>query len=538
MALTTKLELRQSQQLVMTPQLQQAIRLLQLSNLELSQFVETELERNPLLERAETGDDGGPEPSAEQRNSSNDAQGDGNDDRQVDRNSSDGSSEELNGAASYGDSPADTSPEEPWLDMAKTSPDPEAAFDTEYDNVYPDNVGSDLDAGSWSNLKTRNGSFNDEDSNLEAFVSADVSLKDHLAAQIPLVLTTNAERMIGQYMLDLVDDAGYLSSDLDHLSDRLGASEKMILDVLAKLQTLDPPGVFARSLSECLALQLKEQNRYDPIIAALLDNLDLLAKRDLAALRRAVGVDMEELSEMIQEIKGLNPKPGLGFGSVQMQPVVPDVFVKPAQDGSWLVELNSETLPRVLVNRSYYTRVSTRTASDKDKGYLLECLQTANWLVKSLDQRARTILRVAEEIVRQQDGFFTHGVQYLRPLNLKTVADAIQMHESTVSRVTSNKYLASPRGIFELKYFFTSAIANSDNGEAHSSEAVRFRIKQLIDAETARSILSDDKIVERLKNDGIDIARRTVAKYREAMRIPSSVQRRRQKEMTERLGGV
>jgi RNA polymerase sigma-54 factor len=535
MALTTKLELRQNQQLVMTPQLQQAIRLLQLSNLELSQFVETELERNPLLERAENGD-GAPEERREQkdRNDADHFESGDNNARSEDSATEAGADSGTDAGTGTG---AEGTGDEAWLDMAKTSPDPEQAFDTEYANVYPDTAGSDL--GSWANVRTRGHGFGDEDSNLESYVSADLSLKDHLAGQLSLVLQTPSERLVGQYMVDLVDDSGYIAAaDLDQLADRMGASDELVANVLAKLQTLDPPGIFARSLGECLALQLKEQNRYDPVIAALLDNLHVLAKRDLAGLRRVVGVDMEELSEMIREIKGLNPKPGLGFGSVQVQPVVPDVFVRPAQDGSWHVELNSDTLPRVLVNRSYYTRVSTKTASDKDKGYLLECLQTANWLVKSLDQRARTILRVAEEIVRQQDGFFTHGVQHLRPLNLKTVADVIQMHESTVSRVTSNKYLSSPRGIFELKYFFTSAIANSDDGEAHSSEAVRFRIKQLIDAETSRSILSDDKIVERLRSDGIDIARRTVAKYREAMRIPSSVQRRREKEMHERLGRV
>jgi RNA polymerase sigma-54 factor len=238
---------------------------------------------------------------------------------------------------------------------------------------------------------------------------------------------------------------------------------------------------------------------------------------------------------MIEEIKHLNPKPGLKFGSVQLQPVVPDVLVRQAADGSWLIELNSDTLPRVLVNRSYFTQVNKTTRTEKDKGYLLECLQTANWLVKSLDQRARTILKVSEEIIRQQDGFFTYGVQHLRPLNLKTVADAISMHESTVSRVTSNKYMATPRGIFELKYFFTSAIQSSGEGEAHSSESVRHRIKQMIDGESAKSILSDDKLVEKLKMEGIDIARRTVAKYREAMRIPSSVQRRREKQLAERM---
>jgi RNA polymerase sigma-54 factor len=285
-----------------------------------------------------------------------------------------------------------------------------------------------------------------------------------------------------------------------------------------------------------LALQLKEQNRYDPLMAALLAHLDQLANRNLGALRKAVGVDMDELAEMIREIKRLNPKPGLKFGSVQVQPVVPDVIVRAASDGGWHVELNSDTLPRVLIDRTYYTRIAKTTASEKDKVYLYDCLQTANWLVKSLDQRARTILKVAEQIVRQQDSFFLYGVQHLRPLNLKTVADAISMHESTVSRVTSNKYIATPRGIFELKYFFTSAIASAADGEAHSSESVRYRIKQLIDAEPADEVLSDDQLVDRLKSDGIDIARRTVAKYREAMRIPSSVQRRRDKRLAERLG--
>ena len=270
------------------------------------------------------------------------------------------------------------------------------------------------------------------------------------------------------------------------------------------------------------------------MIGALLDNLHLLAAHNMTGLRKVVGCDMTELSEMIDEIKQLNPKPGLVFGSAPVQMVVPDILVRPAADQSWLIELNADTLPRVLVNRSYLTTVSSGAQSEKDKTYLVDCLQTANWLVKSLDQRARTILRVAEEIVRQQDGFFAHGIQHLRPLNLKTVADAISMHESTVSRVTSNKYMSTTRGLFELKFFFTSSIASSDEGEAHSSSAVRHRIKQMIDGETAKMILSDDKIVEKLKTDGVDIARRTVAKYREAMRIPSSVQRRREKRMLER----
>ncbi len=509
MALTAKLELRQGQQLVMTPQLQQAIRLLQLSNYELAEFVDGELERNPLLERDE------PAPLAKSP------------EEQMPVNSAEAS-------------------EENWLDLRQPVQDPSGGLDTDFGNVFQDGgTGEPVASGplmqnglGWAGVSQRMNNGGDEENNLEAYVANEISLRDHLGAQLPLVLSEPVERLIGQYLIDLVDDAGYLQADLDGLAVKLGAPLKVVEGVLAKVQTFDPTGVFARSLSECLALQLKDQNRYDPLMARLLANLDLLANRNLAALKRAVDVDMDELADMIQEIKRLNPKPGLKFGSVQMQPVVPDVIVRAASDGGWHVELNSDTLPRVLVNRTYYTRVTQSASTDKDKGYLLECLQTANWLVKSLDQRARTILRVAEQIVRQQDAFFTHGVQHLRPLNLKTVADAISMHESTVSRVTSNKYIATPRGIFELKYFFTSSIASSDDGEAHSSEAVRFRIRQMIDGERTEDVLSDDKLVEKLKTDGIDIARRTVAKYREAMRIPSSVQRRRDKRLEERIGGA
>jgi RNA polymerase sigma-54 factor len=241
------------------------------------------------------------------------------------------------------------------------------------------------------------------------------------------------------------------------------------------------------------------------------------------------GVDAEDLADMIGEVKALSPKPGLAFASGTVQTVTADVFVRVAQDGGWSIELNPDNLPRVLVNQTYYARVARSAGAEKAKPYLADCLQTANWLVKSLDQRAKTILKVSTEIVRQQDAFLTHGVEYLRPLNLRTIADAIGMHESTVSRVTSNKYMGTPRGVFEMKYFFTSSIASADGGEAHSAEAVRHRIKQLIDAESPREILSDDTIVDILKKQGIDIARRTVAKYRDALRIPSSVERRRLK---------
>ena len=493
MALTTKLELRQGQQLVMTPQLQQAIRLLQLSNIELSAFVESELEKNPLLEREDTlaEDHAAPgEPRSEEREAQDAwSGGDGN-----------GRGARTGAAAT-----------------PSTIAEPESS--------------------GWAALRPRmRNAFGGEDASLEEVVAAGTSLADHLIEQLHIAIADPAERLIGVHLIHMVDEGGYLVGDVGDLAAKLGAPDSLIDKVLRQLQGFDPPGVLARNLAECLTLQLRERNRFDPQIARLLEHLHLLASHNLAALKRAVGVDGQELADMIAEIKGLNPKPGLKFGSVQLQPMLPDVLVRPAHDGSWLIELNSDTLPRVLVNRSYYATVSKTRCSEKDKGYLNDCLQSATWLVKSLDQRARTILRVAEEIVRQQDGFLTYGIAHLKPLNLRTVADAIGMHESTVSRVTSNKYVATPRGVFELKYFFTSAIASSVGDQSYSSEAVRHRIRQLIDAEAASAVLSDDKIVEFLQRDGIDIARRTVAKYRESLRIPSSVQRRRKKLMAARLG--
>ena len=501
MALLPKLELRQGQQLVMTPQLQQAIRLLQLSNVELCTFVEAEVERNPLLEAEDVPSEPPDAPDTAARRN-DELEGDGD-----------------------------------WVAGEDTSPPINGAVYAEPETAgSAPQIGADRELGSWSALRqSTSNSFGGEESNLEDFVAAGRSLADHLTEQLQVVISDPAERLIGAHLIHMVDETGYLRGDLDELAAKLGAAQGLVDNVLAKLQAFDPPGVFARDLAECLALQLKDRNRYDPQIAMLLHNLGLLGSHNLAALKRAVGVDAQELADMIAEIKELNPKPGLQLGSVQIQPVLPDVSVRQAHDGTWTVELNNDTLPRVLVNRSYYVTVSKTASSEKDRGYLLECLQSANWLVKSLDQRARTILRVAEEIVRQQDGFLTHGIAHLKPLNLKTVADAISMHESTVSRVTSNKYMATPRGVFELKYFFTSAIASADGEESHSSESVRHRIRQLIAAESAADVLSDDKIVEQLKQDGIDIARRTVAKYREALRIPSSVQRRREKQMAARL---
>jgi RNA polymerase sigma-54 factor len=507
MALTQKLLLRTSQALVMTPQLMQAIKLLQLSNLDLTTYVEAELERNPLLERA--AEDGSPAETASTADADGAVEGHGD-----------------GGDAKSGD----------WLgqELETSRSAIEGKLDTSLENVFPDAEAPTRAASAepatyseWAGVGA--GGRDDGEYNLEAFVSSETTLASHLAEQLSLAITDPAERIIGQHLIDLVDDSGYLGGDLAEIADKLGATPATVDKVLRILQTFDPAGVCARNLAECLAIQLKERDRFDPAMQILVAHLDMLAKRETTALRKLCGVDDEDLVDMIAEIRALNPKPGLAFGSTPVQPVVPDVFVRPRADGTWAVELNSDTLPKILVDQTYYAEVS-RSAKAADKSYLNECMQNATWLMRALDQRAKTILKVSTEIVRQQDGFFAHGVQHLKPLNLRTVADAIGMHESTVSRVTANKYMATSRGIFELKYFFTSSISSSDGGEAHSAEAVRHRIRQMIDAESAGDVLSDDTIVEKLRGAGIDIARRTVAKYREAMKIPSSVQRRRDKQ--------
>ncbi len=508
----------------MTPQLMQAIKLLQLSNLDLNAFVEEELERNPLLERAAEN----PEPPVAGEADSATFTFD-------DAERTDGGSSAADGGDDIGGDGFEPQPDE-WLSATLGSQvEIERSLDTDLDNVFSDTVSETAtqaaqDAAPTSYTEWGGGASSDDDYNLEAFVAAEVTLGDHLSEQLSTAFTDPAHRMIGQFLIDLVDDAGYLPADLTDVADKLGASQDEIEAVVQVLQQFDPPGICARSLSECLALQLRELDRFDPAMRALIDNLPLLAKRDVDSLRKICGVDDEDLAEMIGEIRRLDPKPGLKFGVTRTETVVADVFVRPGSDGGWHVELNSDTLPRVLVNQVYYNKLSKTPQKTEEKSYVSECLQTATWLVRALDQRARTILKVSSEIVRQQDGFFTQGVAHLRPLNLKTVADAIQMHESTVSRVTANKYMATNRGIFELKYFFTASIASADGGMAHSAESVRHLIKQLIDGESSDAVLSDDTIVDQLHDKGIDIARRTVAKYREAMRIPSSVQRRREKQ--------
>jgi len=492
-ALGQRLEMRQGQSLVMTPQLQQAIKLLQLSNLELTDYVEQELERNPLLERDER--EHAP------------------DERPEKIESTDGES----------------------LDTALKREDFSKAEDMDADraDVYPESdsasgAPADHKLSDWTSLRSGSRAEGDENA-LERSLASEATLKDHLTDQLTIAALDGARRLIGASLIDAIDEAGYCRADLDEMATRLGVARQTVEEVLTVVQGFEPSGVGARDLAECLAIQLREKDRLDPAMQTFLAHLDLVAKRDFAGLADLCSVDSEDVADMLAEIRELTPKPGLAFGNEPVRPVVPDVFVREGPDGGWHVELNADTLPRLLVNSRYYSKVSTSARDKEAKTYITECLNNANWLVKSLDQRARTILKVSSEIVRQQDGFLTHGVRHLRPLNLRTIADAIVMHESTVSRVTSNKYISTPRGLFELKYFFTASIQSVNGSEAHSAEAVRDRIKEMIERETGE-ILSDDRIVSMLTADGVNIARRTVAKYREAMRIPSSVERRRLKQ--------
>ncbi len=502
MVLSPRLDQRQSQSLVMTPQLQQAIKLLQMSNIELTEFVEQELEQNPMLER----DEG-------------------------DRRDEAGSETET--ASEEGTAPEPPALEDIDFSAAEPAEIPESkSLDAELDNTYTNDGGSDVEAPAFEGgtyKESGGGGFDGLPPDLEQTLSEQVSLRDHLMAQIGIDIPDPVDRLIGSHLIDLLDEAGYIHEALDGVAETLGCEVERVEAALTVMQQLDPPGIFARSLKECLALQLQDLDRFDPCMQALVDNLEMLAGRNLSELARVCQVDTEDLADMIQELKALNPKPATAFDQAVSQPITPDVLMRAKPGGGWLIELNSETLPRVLVNNHYHSQILGKTQDRKDKTYIVEQFQSANWLVKSLHQRATTILKVATELVAQQDMFFRLGVQHLKPLVLRDIAEAIEMHESTVSRVTSNKYIATPRGIFELKYFFTSSIGSTHGGDAHSAEAVRYRIKTLIDEEPPKKILSDDKIVLLLKAEGMDIARRTVAKYRESMRIPSSVQRRRDK---------
>jgi RNA polymerase sigma-54 factor len=508
MALTPRLDLRQTQSLVMTPQLQQAIKLLQYSNMELREYVETQLEQNPLLEADERSD------AFESRDEQPDAEA------AVRANG-----EPVSLDLAVGDEAAGFVGDHLDLEMRDN------VFDTrssDVDDWSTDAVGSGRGQG-------RGGSFDDHDVNQEELICGQTTLNEHLATQLAVEIHDPADRIIAVHLIDMLDEAGYLPGDISQIAELLGCSVTRVEATIRRLQSFEPSGIFARSLAECLALQLQERGQLDRPTKIIIDHLDLVGKRDWPTLARLCGVSLQQVANIVSRIRSCNPKPALAFDRAIAQPVIPDVIMRPQHGGGWLVELNNEALPRVLINRQYYSHVSKAVRRREEKQYVTECFQSANWLVKSLHQRATTILKVATEIVRQQQAFFLTGIQGLKPLVLRDIADAISMHESTVSRVTSQKYIATPRGIYELKYFFTHAIGASNGGDSHSAESVRHRIRKMIDAEAPQAILSDDALAEALQKEGIDIARRTVAKYREALRIPSSVQRRREKsEMAER----
>lgn len=496
-----RLEIRQGQGLVITPQLQQAIKLLQLSNLELEAFVEAELERNPLLQREDAEPGEANEALPERVETADRAEMTFDDGRANDGGDAvDARSDDVYGDAAPGERTSDR------MDDGAGEAQPGLS--------------------DWSRAGSGGGLPDGE--GREQPDTRETTLWEHLQLQASQAGLSASDHAIALTLIDMVDEGGYLRGELAEVADRLGVAIERIEGVLAVCHGFEPTGVMARSVPECLKLQLIERNRFDPAMERLLENLDLLARRDLGALRKLCGVDAEDMMEMIAELKALTPRPGAGFGGEPAQTVIPDVHVRADPAGGWKVELNSDTLPRLIMDKRYHGVVAAGARSDGEKTFVADCAAQASWLVKSLDQRAKTILKVASEIVRQQDAFLAFGVEFLRPLNLKTVADAIGMHESTVSRVTSNKYVSTPRGVFELKFFFTAAIQSSDGGALHSAEAVRHRIKSMIDGEGRDGdVLSDDRIVELLKETGIDIARRTVAKYREALRIPSSVERKR-----------
>ncbi len=502
MALGPRLDLRQSQSLVMTPQLQQAIKLLALSNLEIETFIGDALEANPLLDAGElTMSDGDGVP--DHREPAADA------------------------AVGAGDGALDI--DAGALDRDRDTGDGQSS-DAEWGSAGSSagSLGSSLGGGSGD------GQF--EGPGIEDRSSAELSLADHLLGQVGAATGNARERFIASYLIGLLDEAGYLAAQIRHIATELAAPVADIERALEIVQSLDPTGVGARTLGECLMLQAKEADRYDPCMARLIDNLDLVARGEFSRLKRMCDVDDDDFADMLGELRAYDPKPGLALGGVPHAVIVPDVLIASDGHNGWHISLNEASLPRLVVNRSYAMELTGGTASAQTRSWLNEKLADANWLIKALDQRRKTILKVAGEIVKLQEGFFLRGVSGLKPLTLRDVAEKIDMHESTVSRVTSNKYLHCSRGTFELKYFFTSGVrktgAEQADGEGGaSSQSVKARIRALTEAEDPKKILSDDKLVELLKGEGFDLARRTVAKYREAMGIGSSVQRRRAKKL-------
>ena len=478
MGVGPSLSIRQTQQLVLTPQLTQAIKLLQLSNLELEAFIAEEISKNPLLEAR-----------------------------------SDEPDEQPAGDFMADEDSGDEAPDDPGADeLISGAADDDRPLDVDWTSEA-------LETDSFTDVVTSGAG--EEAFDFDRLQYSPATLSEHLLDQLHGY--SGPEGDLARVIAEMLDETGYLTVPVDEIARMTEAPVATVEAAVAIVQGLDPPGVGAHSLAECLALQAKAADRYDPAMARLIDNLDLLSKGRTNDLKRICGVDDEDLADMIRELRGYDPKPGCQFSAAAAEDVTPDVFVRKLRSG-YAVELNQATLPRLLVNRRYYQELKSGPQDRKSRAWLSECLQSANWLVKALDQRARTIVKVVSEIVKRQQGFFERGVSAMKPMTLREVAEAIEMHESTVSRVTSNKYLLCDRGLYELKYFFGSGVASTE-GEGAAAEAVKAGIREIIEAET--EILSDDAIAAMLKQRGFDVARRTVVKYREAMGIGSSIQRRR-----------
>jgi RNA polymerase sigma-54 factor len=509
------LALRQTQSLTMTPQLQQAIALLQMNNVELNEFVLQELESNPLLQRADESDDA---PFVAEI-------GHGN------------SESDYHHASNY-------MPPDERQKAVPTQGAADAHLNDEFDRQYDDHA--DQDSGDYerTDFSTVGKGGRDSDggeSNWEQQMGDEQpSLYEHLSKQIQLEFAAPQDRLLALSLVEHLDEAGYFRGNMKQIAEQFAADLEDVELVLSRCQQMEPAGLFALNLAQCLELQLKDQGILTPSFQVLLANLELMGSHDYRRLQQKCQVTEDEFRRMLVSLKRLDPKPALLFTHDVVQTLIPDVTMKrnrdPQQPGTWMVELNPDALPKVLVNQRYAAVVQQKgpgkVKKDKDDQqteYLIDKLHSAQFLIKALDQRAQSILKISAEIVRQQESFFAYGVAYLKPLILRDIAAVVEVHESTVSRITTQKYIETPRGVFELKYFFSSHVGGGTGAMEHTAHAVKARIKALIDAEDAQKILSDDDLVELLKVEGIPIARRTVTKYREAMNIGSSVGRRRQK---------
>lgn len=489
MSATQRLDIRQSQSLVMTPQLQQAIKLLQMTNLELSSFVQNEMNSNPLLEES-----GFTSETAENLNA---------------QNLKDHQEKLMQITKDMSQASLDNHFSDLGSDQAKS-----------HENNDPNKLSGHKDFSGGSTdifAADRNNAFKTEE-----------TLREHLSCQLHMSTNDPVMGLIGSYIIGLVQDTGYLTETAEEIAGTLMVPEEYVEKTLKLCKNFEPTGICAYNLQECLSAQLEEKGQLDEKMSLLLTKLDLLAKKEFKILSKQIDASVEELAEMITKIKRCNPKPGMAFGTSATQILIPDVIIEQKHDGGWTIELNNETLPKIAVNNQY--KLDVKKDGEEDVQYVRDQHARASWLLKSLEQRADTILRVSKEILRQQDGFFAYGFSELRPMNLKLVAEELELHESTISRVTAGKYMRCPKGIFELKFFFMSGITGADGEASVSSQSVKHEIKKLIDAEDPKKILSDEDLVSILKKQDINVARRTVAKYRESLGLASSVQRRRDKK--------